>query len=303
MEERLLNDIISDIERGVYGETHSLLVWQDNTLHMESYFQPFDSDSLHYQYSVTKSITSVLVGIAIDQGFIESTDQKLLHFFPEYENIQNLDERKQAITLHDVLAMRTGLVWDEWTFPYGDPRNDTYDLFGSSDMIKHILDLPMSSDPGVAFTYNSGVTMLLSGIIENTTGRSTEQFAEEFLFNPLNIEKWQWDRGLNDDLTNTGWGLHLLPRDMLKVGTLFINNDERIVSNEWLDTSTKNYGNNYGYQWTHFGPENSISARGWGGQFIFIVRDKKLVIVTTAGNFTNNFGAGHNIAERIVSSL
>lgn len=295
--------ILSDIESGAYGETHSLLVYQNEELLVEAYFEPFHADSVHYQYSVTKSVTAILIGIAMDQGFIPDVDHNLLNFFPEYDDIQNLDDRKQDITLHDVLTMRTGLVWDEWTYPYGDQRNDTYDLFGSPDMIKHMLDLPMNSEPGTRFTYNSGATMLLSGILSNTTGMSAEAFAATYLFSPLGIESWQWDQGLNDDLTNTGWGLHLKPLDMLKIGRLFLNNDELVISNHWLQACSGNYGNNYGYQWWHFGPGDSISARGWGGQFIFINKEKNLVVVTTAGNFRNSNTAGQALAEKVMELL
>lgn len=295
--------ILSNIEAGVYGETHSLLVYQNDELLVEAYFEPFHVDSIHYQYSVTKSITAMLIGIALDEGFISDVDQKLLDFFPEYDDIQNLTERKKAITLHDVLTMRTGLIWDEWTYPYGDQRNDTYNLFGSHDMIKHMLDLPMNSEPGTRFTYNSGATMLLSGIIANSTGMSTAAFAEAYLFSPLGIENWQWDQGLYDDLTNTGWGLHLRPLDMLKIGRLFLDNDETVISNHWLEACSGNYGNNYGYQWWHYGPGTSLSARGWGGQFIFINQEKNLVVVTTAGNFQNSNTAGQALAEKVMDLL
>ncbi len=300
-----INKIISDIHSGSYGETHSLLIVKNGEVLAEEYFKPFDSDSIHYLYSVTKSITSLLVGIAIDKGFIQSVDQKLLDFFPQYTDIQNLDERKRAITVRDVLMMRTGMVWDEWSYPYGDPRNDTYHLFGSSDMIKHMLDLPMNASPGTRFTYNSGATMLLSGILESTTGRSTEDFAKDVLFNPLGIEDWQWDTGLYDDLTNTGWGLHLLPKDLVKIGSLFLEDgqSQNIVSESWLNESTQNYGNRYGYQWWHYGPGSTISARGWGGQFIFINEERNVVIVTTGGNFQNSNNYGQRIADQLMKVL
>lgn len=302
-----IDEIVSDIEDGVYGETHSLLVYHDGEILTENYFEPFDATQVHYQYSVTKSITSALIGIAIDQGLIQSVDQKLLDFFPEYDDIKHLDERKKAITLKDVLTMRTGLVWDEWTHPYGDERNDTYDLIASSDMVKHMLDLPMNAAPGTRFTYNSGATMLLSGIIENVSGRSTESFAEEFLFTPLGIRDWKWEQGFNDNLTNTGWGLHLLPQDMLRIGRLFLDNgrwkERQVVSKEWIEESTQNYGNRYGYQWWHYGPDSTYSARGWGGQFIFVNTERNLVLVTTAGNFQDSNGAGQRLAERIMGIL
>ena len=119
---------------------------------------------------MTKSITSSLIGIAIAEGYIDGVETPLLNFFPEYELFVNTTPQKTRITLEHVLNMQTGLQWNEWSTPYNDPNNPTANLSRSNDWIKFMLDLPMDTEPGTVFTYNSGATMLLAGILKNTTG-------------------------------------------------------------------------------------------------------------------------------------
>ena len=146
--------------------------------------------------------------------------------------------------------------------------------------------------------------MLLSAIIERTTGQTVHDFAAQYLFGPLGITSWEWEQG-NDNLYNTGWGLHLRPVDMLKIGQLFLANgswnDQEIISSSWVSLATTDQGNNYGFQWWLTDQDTNYSARGWGGQFIFMVPQKKMVVVTTAGNF--NGGNGFQLLERIKNSL
>ena len=300
-----LERVISDIQSGNYGEIHSLVVYQNDELVTENYFRGYTANDIHFQYSVTKSVTSTLIGIALEKGFISSLDTPLLDFFPEYPDIQNNTPWKQDITLQDVLSMRAGFEWDEWTYSYLDERNDANKLIRSDNMMKFMLDLPMSHAPGSHFTYNSGCTMLLSGIIENTTGQTVNAFAQEYLFGPLGITQWEWEQG-NDDLYNTGWGLHLLPLDMAKIGTLFLHNgmynNQTIVSSDWVNNATSDHGNAYGYQWWLDFSDTSYSARGWGGQFIYVIPQKNLILVSTAGNF-NNGGTGFQMLERLKNLL
>ncbi len=300
-----LDLIVNDIENGNHGETHSLLVYHEGTLLTENYFDGWTASDPHYQYSVTKSVASTLIGIAVDKGFISSLDTPLLDFFPDYPNVQNNTTWKQSITLRDVLAMRAGFQWDEWTYNYLDERNDANKLIRSDDMMKHMLDLPMAHQPGARFTYNSGCSMLLSGILERTTGKTTNEFADEYLFGPLGITQWEWEQG-NDGVYNTGWGLHLRPLDMMKIGQLFFNRGsfggQQIVSTDWVQTATSDKGNDYGFQWWLTDGDTSFSARGWGGQFIFIVPTENLIMVTTAGNFNGGAG-GFQLLERVRNSL
>jgi len=295
--------IVSDAEAGRMGNLHSLLVYHEGELLTEQYFQGYDQDSIHYQYSVTKSVASLLIGIAIDQGLIGSVDDKVYDFFPEYQgDIANWSEAKSQMTLKDVLTMSAGFSWDEWSYIYTDQRNDANKLIRSEDLMKYMLDLPLSSEPGSRWTYNSGCSMLLSGIIQNVSGMSTEAFAKTYLFDKLAIADWHWEQG-KDGIYNTGWGLHLLPADMLKIGRMVLDTGqwqgEQIVSAAWLDQASTDHINSYGYQWWLSG--TYFSARGWGGQVIGIVPEKKLVVVTTAGDFNGGGGpTGINIINRLI---
>jgi len=294
------------INSGDYGEIHSLLVIRHGYLAVEEYFRGYDRERKHPVYSDTKSITSLLIGIALERGNIPSVGTTLLSFFPEYPSVANPDARKSAITLADVLTMRAGFSWNEWSTTYGDTQNPTYQLATSNDWVKFMLDLPMSDQPGTRFQYNSGATVLLSGIIRNTTGKQTEAFAREQLFGPLGITDYQWDRGAQG-LTNTGWGLNLRPYDMAKIGYLVLNNGswygQQIVASSWLETSTTKHATpsaqfNYGYQWWllpiqnragHTPQANDVKfAWGYGGQFIFVVPSLDMVVVSTAGNYDNS---------------
>ena len=261
----------------------------------------------------------MLIGIAIEKGFIEGIDQKLLDFYPEYDkaDIANWDDRKAEITLQNLLTMRAGFAWNEGAGPYGSATNPTTPLFQSLDWMKHMIDLELSHDPGARFNYNSGVTMLLSGIIRNTTGMTAREFAEEYLYGPLGISVIDWEIGAPESISNTGWGAFLRSIDMAKIGYMVLNggvwNGEQIVSKSWLDQSTTPHVNRgtggYGYQWwleaqrdlpDHTPSQNDIwSANGWGGQFIFVVPLSNMVVVMNAENYTNGrSGSQRNVLFR-----
>lgn len=311
LDQEILAGLVSQIRMGVFGRVHSLIIIHKDSLVMEEYFRGWTRHMLHPCFSATKSITSALIGIAINQGHIAGVDENLLGFFPEYNDIQNRDARKESITLEQVLTMSPGFTWDEMSIPYVDfygnpnPENDAMKMHQSSDWIKHVLDLPMSDDPGTECVYNSGATTLLSGIITNTTGQSAEDFAEENLFTPLGITDWDWETGPNG-ITNTGWGLFLHPVDMAMFGYLYLNNGllngEQIVPEDWVEESTAQHivyvdsvsgadAAQYGYQWWEFLDDlvegfvesnDLYYAFGFGGQFIFVVPHLDMVVATTA---------------------
>jgi len=219
----ILREVVTKINNGEYGRIHSLLIARNNYLIMEEYFSGYERDDFHPVHSVTKSITSALIGIALKQGKINSLDTKLLKFFPEYEKIENLDQYKKSISLENVLTMTAGFKWDEST-PWFDPLNDAYKMSESYDAIKYVLDLPMADPPG-KFVYNSGCSMLLSGVLKNTTGQSAEEYAKDHLFKPIGINEWRWSivSILSNRITNTFGGLNLRPIDMARIGILFLN--------------------------------------------------------------------------------
>ncbi len=299
-----LSELDSRVAAGDYGAINSIIIIRNESVVMEKYYRGLGREDLHYVYSVTKSVTSALIGIALNNGEINRLDETLLSFFPEYSNIENMDERKTEITLENILTMSAGFIWDEWTQPYGHPQNGASLLFSSADWMKHMLDLPIIEAPGTRFRYNSGCTMLLSGILANSTERTAENFATEHLFESLGM-KWRWETGPGN-ITNTGWGLFLRPIDMVQFGLLYLNNgrlnNEQIVPEEWVQTSTQTHINtrnyNYGYQWWRFKDNSSIVsglavndvyfAWGYRGQFIFVIPHLNMVAISTADNVENS---------------
>lgn len=317
LDEEILKDLVKLIERCVFGKIHSLLIIHNDSLVLEEYFRGWSRHMRHYCFSTTKSVTSALIGIAIDQGKIDGVNGKLLGFFPEYDDIMNIDERKESITLENLLTMSSGFAWDEISTPYLDifgklnPQNDANKMIQSSDWIKYMLDLPMSDDPGVKFVYSTGGTMLLSGIIKNKTGQSAEEFAEENLFAVLGITSWEWETGPNG-ISDTGGGrggLYLHPVNMALFGYLYLKegwlNGERVISESWVEESTAKHTvvknpysgtdwSDYGYQWWrctddsvegYLKTNDMFYAFGYGGQFIFVIPHLNMVVVITAENF------------------
>jgi CubicO group peptidase (beta-lactamase class C family) len=273
---------------------HSLLIVHNGYLVTEVYFFPYQSDTIHGIYSCTKSVSSALVGIAIDKGYIQGVDRPLLSFFPD-RTIANADPRKQAITLEDILTMSSGLDWPEWSTSYSDPTNIVRQMLLSPDPVQFVLDRPMQTDPGKLFNYNTGGSNLLSAIIEQTTGTSTLEFARANLFEPLGFSEVFWAQTQNG-MYRGGEGLMLTPRDMAKFGYLYLNHGigdgRQIIPAAWVDASTADHisterqayaGYQYGYQWWLGWMQSPgfHTASGYGGQYIFVIPEKKLVVVFT----------------------
>ena len=313
-DEEILAKLVGQIRIGAFGKIHSLIIIHNDSVVLEEYFRGWNRDMRHPCFSATKSVTSALIGIAIAQGQIGDVDENLLNFFPEYDDIANLDERKESITLEHVLTMSAGFTWDEIFTPYYDasgepnPENSAVKMYLSDDRVKHVLDLPMRDDPGERFVYSTGCTTLLSGILANTTGQSAEDFAEENLFSSLGITDWEWSASPNA-LSDTGAGLELHPVDMAMFGYLYLHNglcnDAQIVPADWVAESSAKHISfkdqasgedlaDYGYQWWRF-TDNSVEgsleindlyyASGYGGQFVFIIPHLNMVVASTAANF------------------
>lgn len=193
---------------------YSTLVVRHGYIVFEKYYRG-DAD-LHYEVaSVTKSFTSALIGIALDKGVLRSLDQKVLDFFPEIP-VAELSPHVADLTLRHILTMTAGFNWTEET-PWSWPQ--------SEDWPSYILHIPMASDPGQAFTYNTPSIHLLSVILSKASGLSTLDFANQYLFKPMGIEPSQWTtdpQGRN----NGGRGLYLRARDMAKFGYLYLNNGQ-----------------------------------------------------------------------------
>ncbi len=290
---------------------HSMIIVRNGYIVHEYYDAPLYNENISKNiYSVTKSFTSALIGIAIDKGYISSINETVIDFFPE-RIIANLDTRKQAIKLKHLLTMTAGLEYDEWTYPYSDSRNSYLQMISSGDITQFVLDLPMVSDPGTTWVYNTVASHLLSAIINQTTGYTTLDFANEFLFEPLGISVPFW----RQDAIGIYYGgseFNLIPRDMAKFGYLYLNkgtwDGEQIVSSTWVDESTKEwntlwYEQGYGYQWWIDTELDGYSARGYGGQMIHVIPNYNLVVVFTAYDLINPIPFSSLIENYVIPAI
>ena len=270
--------------------THAFLVHRGGKVVLEQYFEGFDKDKLHQLQSATKSITSTLIGIAIDKGHLEGVQQPLHELLPRYDAL--LTGKKRRITLEHVLTMTTGLEWRDWrTGPTGKSSFD--DIENAADSIRYVLTRPLVTEPGAVFHYNTGSSHLLSAILHHNTGMTTAAFAERHLFAPLGITAYQWP-ALSDGIHQGGWGMYMKPRDMLRIGQLIQGGgtwkDKRVVSKAWVDAATRRHvdavgfqQNGYGYHWwipSGYGTDVA-AAMGYGGQDIFVLKAMDTVVVFT----------------------
>lgn len=299
LNKKILKRLLKRIRGNQISGIDSLLIARNGYLVTEEYFHGWGPDDLHTLQSDSKSVTSLLVGIALGQGKISSLDQPVVGFFPEYRKIRNVDERKAAMTLRDLLTMRTGLDWSE--DPYeGSPLFQLNNC--QCDWLKFVLDWPMLETPGTRFEYNSGGVILLAGVIRNAAGINTDTFAQRYLFDPLGISQVRWYYGEPDNLPHTGGGLNLKPRDMAKIGYLMLRGgrweNQQIVSTDWVLESTAHAVTrprtfagrpvDYGYLWWLLSPNGVqepageiYAASGAQGQWIFVIPKYDLVVVST----------------------
>lgn len=304
-------DMMNKVLDGTYPGLDGIAIARNNTLlmftplrrNLDQYDSWIGNTDLnrHVLHSTSKSVTSALIGIAIDQGYIQSTDTLFYDMF-SYGTYRNWDERKSEMTIEDVLTMRLGLKWDEWSEPYGEPDNDLQILTSRhSDFAKALLDLPMESNPGTTFAYNTAASIALGQALENAVGIPMANFANLTLFQPMQITNADWLR-TPTGLPNGGSGLFLEPRDMLKFGQLFISggvwNGQQIISSKWVNASVQRHVNlswtlvsGYGYQWWldkfQYNGANlpSWSTQGYGGQYIFCIPSLDLVVAFTSRNY------------------
>lgn len=274
----------------LHADIHSVLIVKNGYIVAEQYYSDeYNEDSIHRINSCTKSITSALMGIAINKGIISDVNQKMTDFFPEYE-IDNLTTDKQNITLEHMLTMSAGLEWYEMEYSYDDERNSYFQWVRSDERVQFVLDLPMTAVPGVDYNYNTGVSHLLSAIIQRKSGMRTDSFAMENLFEPIGVNEFSWFIEPNGIPTG-GHGLRLSPRDMAKFGYLYLNNGiwdgTQVVPENWVKESTKTLIQRkyisdfyYGYQWW-VSPDGYYCAVGYAGQWIYVVPDLDLVVVFT----------------------
>ena len=255
----------------------------------------FDAQTLHNLKSVSKSVASLVVGIAVDRGLIRSVDEPIFSFFPELADLRTA--AKDRILLRHALTMTMGLQWIE-AAPATEDNNDESRMHMAADPCRYVLGLAPTAPPGQAFFYNTGALTLVSAIVRKATGHPLDEFARATLFEPLGITDFEWNRVRGD--SDAGGGLRLRPRDMAKIGQLVLAGgrwkDRQIVSRNWIETSTTpkieaTDDQLYGYLWW-LGRVRAdgrtfrlIGAQGRGGQYIRIVPELDLVVAVTAGYY------------------
>ncbi|HEX6129081.1 MAG TPA: serine hydrolase [Candidatus Limnocylindria bacterium] len=275
------------------SQIHSLLIARHGILVMDAYRYPYDGSIYHDLASVTKSVTTTLVGIAADQGLID-LDAPMLSFFPD-RDIANRTPEKERITVRQLLSNTSGLDCRVTTQEVTLER-----MMASDDFVQFALDLDIAAEPGTTFAYCSPGMHLLSAILTQATGLSALEYARANLFAPLGITEVYW--AADSDGHSHGWGgLALHPRDAAKIGLLFLRQgrweDVQLVSADWVEAATARQADthgfkaeDYGYGWWVSRPESQdiefFRADGNGGQRIVVVPELDLVVVTTGGGFS-----------------
>jgi len=279
--EEIINNMMEAIFAGKYPNLVSIVLIRNGSLILEEFLYYNNRYWLQEFRSAGKSVTSVLMGIALDKGFINGVDKKLSDFFPEFEKGDGWDRRKDDVSLHHVLSMR-------WGFDESGPANTL--IWYPENWINKTLSLPLVSEPGEEFEYHSAAPALCGPILERMTGMPVKEFAKDYLFDPLQISDYLWHT-MSDGNTLTAGGMFMRPRDMAKIGYLILNrgqwHGQQILSEEWIDVSTRPYTSDnelgYGYYWwvSRYKGGNhlyeTIFAAGHGGQRVMVVPKLNLV--------------------------
>jgi CubicO group peptidase (beta-lactamase class C family) len=326
IDSEMIEKAVDDINRGKYKDVHSMLIFKDGKLVFEEYFTGYtyqwdgpdyhgelvtwNRDMSHCVHSVTKSITSACIGIAVDKGLIQSVHQSIFDYLPEYRYLET--DGKDKITIEHLLTMTSGLDWEEWGIPYYSKDNPIIGIwFSEKDPVTYILDRGMRAEPGTSFAYYGGNMILLGEILKNATDMNIDEFSAKYLFEPLGIDSFEWWLKFPNNVIEAAGGLKIKPRDMVKIGVTFLDNgvwdEKRIISGQWVVKCTTEYPGNsgiiipgedsgrtgYSYSWwtkqySKSGKEiNMFWALGWGGQKITVLPEVNTVVVFTGGAYTS----------------
>jgi CubicO group peptidase (beta-lactamase class C family) len=292
LDPEIIDELVTAIVAGDYGFLHSLLIVRNGSLVLDEYFYNHDRETLHRLASATKSVTSLLTGIAIDQGLLNGPEENILTFFPDYasEAAPGWDKVK----IGHILTMSAGVGWD---------KKDLGGFYGSDEHFATVFRQPVVEVPGERFEYVSPNMDLLAGVIKHVSGLYADEFAEKYLFGPLGIIEYEWDYGRWEGHPLMDGSLALKPRDMAKIGRLVLDDGKwagtQIVSSGWIMESTALHMDvegpeDYGYLWWRTSAPfegkmiEGVFASGWGSQFIFVVPEYNLVVVATGGNEDNS---------------
>ncbi len=308
LDAKIVESGVDQILNQQFPHMESLVIVQKDQLLLDEYFKGLGPSDSHQLQSVTKSVLSILFGIAQDQGLMNQTD-RLFTYFPEYQSKPGWQKDKNLITLDDLLTMTSGLPCDDWT-----PSKDCgQEMLKAPDMLSFVLSQPLENVPGEHFTYCTCCLEPLGAIIAAKSGMSVPDFAQKFLYDPLGIQAHDWWIS-PQRATEVGGSHWLRPRDMAKLGSLYLNmgkwNGQQIVSREWVEVSTSVQAPtpraipwDYGYLWwmEDMPVKNKkvhvYFAAGNGGQFMFVAPDLDLICVMTGDDYKDTRIVGNQSEE------
>ena len=288
---------------------HAVVVARHGMLIYEQYFSGedwrwvdplgilvFDGTVKHDLKSITKSVTSLLVGIGVDRGWIADINTPVFEYFPDHTDTRTPE--KDRITLAYLLTMSAGLAWNG-SLPWSDPSNNERQMDDAADPYRYALERSVERPPGQVYNYCGAAPILLQGVLQRTSGKPLDELARETLLEPLGISDTEWTRFPSGDVRGHG-GLRLRPRDLAKLGQLVLDRGKwqgkQIISADWITKSTSPQINGesiffYGYLWwlgrflMNRREVRWIAGFGNGGQRVYIVPDLDLVIAVNAGAY------------------
>ncbi|MFC1575102.1 serine hydrolase domain-containing protein [Gemmatimonadota bacterium] len=293
VDQEVLDDYVRSVLSGEWGKQRSLLIMKDDRLILEEYFGGWHRNARHEVQSISKSLTSMMVGRAIQDGMIASVEDPISHYLPEYRHL--LQGEKGGITVRHLLTMTSGLEWDEGSTPYGDSGNSRTQATRSPDQVAFVLERHLASPPGSVWAYNGGGVIVLGEILRVASGIEDDDLVGRTfgsVMNPQEIEL-----GLErDGRLNTAGGFYLTPRGLLKIGSVILNHGswggQQAVDSAWIEEATRpvDVRPGYGYLWWlgRFADEDAvyevIIGSGYKGQYLILVPDLALAIVMNAQN-------------------
>jgi CubicO group peptidase (beta-lactamase class C family) len=291
----LIKEMVKETIKGEYPDVHSILVYKNDKLVLEEYFYGYDINTQHQLRSVTKAFIGSLVGLAIEAGAIGSEQDQLLPYFKdEYKSFDYMNKRKRSITIQDFLTYRHGLDCEN-----NNPESEGNEqqMMESADWVKYTLDLPVVHQPGKVSSYCTGAALTLGRLVELATDKPLEEFADEHLFEPMNITNYDWRFDPDSTSRQTFSQMYLQPRDLVKLATMYLNGGKwqgkQILPENWVRKTFEEYTSEFGYLWEHKyfvidGKQyNYYMASGNGGQKINIWPDYNMITVFTGGNYNS----------------
>jgi CubicO group peptidase (beta-lactamase class C family) len=306
MTTQLRDRLSQTLEAGLLDGLHGAVVVRDGEILLEHYgvgedfswgtalgVVQFGPETPHDLRSVTKSVTALLFGIALEEGRVPGPAEPLLRHFPGYPDLA-ADPERARLTVEHALTMSLGLEWREDP-PYDSPANAEIAMELAPDRYRYVLERPVVEPPGTRWTYCGGATALLGGLISAGTGQPLAQYGRARLFEPLGIDSFEWMTG-SDGVASPASGLRLAPRDLARIGELVLNEGasggRQLVPAAWIDTMLQprlqtEWGAGYGYQWytETMAGHRLVAGMGNGGQRLFVLPDLDLTVAVTAGNY------------------